>query len=544
MLIKTSSAAQSRAANRLPQRDALPLLRGHGWPLALGVLAASVALLMLLPLAYLILRTLGAGPAAWDTLTRPATLRVLLNSITLALSTTLLSVVLALPLAWLTTRSDVPLRRFWGVITLLPLAIPSYIGGFALVVVLGPKGMLQGLLEPLGVTRLPEIYGFWGALLALTLFGYPYVLLSLRAALRRIDPSTEEVARALGDSPVRAFIRTTLPQLRPSIAAGGLLVALYSLSDFGAVSLLQYNTFTRAIFMQYRASFDRHGAAMLALLLVLVTLALLTAEAASRGRAQYYRCAVGAIRPPTLVRLGRWRWPALLYCLLVSGVAVALPLTAIVSWLIAGLRNGRSFTPLTELALNSLLASGLAALVAVLAALPVVLLAVRFPSRLSRLIERASFVGYALPGVTIALALVFFGARYAPALYQTLAMLVLAYVVRFLPEATGSLRARMVQISPRYEEAARTLGRSQFGALRSVTLPLLTPGIVAGAALVFLTTMKELPATLMLGPTGFGTLATKIWSTSSEAMFAQAAAPALMLMGVSALSLWFLLRDE
>lgn len=511
-------------------------------PLLLALLAAVVAALMLLPLAYLLLRA--AGGNAWGALLRPATLAVVGRSALLAVSVTAASVVLAVPLAWLTIRTDLPLRRFWSVVTLLPLAIPSYIGSFALIVVLGPKGALQRWLAPLGVERLPEIYGFGGAALALTLFGYPYVLLTVRAALRRIDPATEEAARALGDGPFRAFFRSTLPQLRPAIAAGGLLIALYTLSDFGAVSLMQYNAFTRAIYLQYRASFSREGAAALSLVLVGMTLIVLAVEALASGRARCYRSTASASRPPSIVRLGRWRWLALTFCAAVSGAALLLPLLALLGWLAAGIRNGVTFTPVLGLALNSLLAAGLAALAALLAALPVTVLSVRFPGVASRLLERASYIGQALPGIVIALALVFFGARYVPVLYQTLAMLVFAYTVRFLPEAVGVLRARMLQISPRYEEASRTLGRSQIETFASVTLPLLAPGLGAGAALVFLTTMKELPATLLLAPTGFATLATDVWSASSEAMFAQAAASALLLVAVSALSLRLLLREH
>ncbi|HMP42613.1 MAG TPA: iron ABC transporter permease [Roseiflexaceae bacterium] len=518
--------------------------RGIRPPLVLILAAAAVAVLMFLPLAYLLVRVAGSENAV-RVLQRHATWEVLFGSATLAATTACASMAIALPLAWLTMRTDLPLRRFWSVVTLLPLAIPSYIGSFALIVMLGPKGELQRLLAPLGVERLPEIYGFGGAALALTLFGYPYVLITLRAALRRLDPATEEAARALGDSRARAFWRVTLPQLRPALAAGGLLVALYTLSDFGAVSLMQYNAFTRAIYLQYRASFNREGAAVLALMLVALTVVLLVAEARTRGRAQYYRSGTCTIRPQQRVALGRWRWPALCYCALVTGIAVVLPLGAMIGWLTTGLRNNAvAFGPLAQLTFNSLLASVTAAVIAVAAALPIVILAVRFPGRSGRLFERAAYIGYALPGVVIALALVFFGTRYAPALYQTFGMLMFAYTVRFLPEAVGTLRARMLQVSPRYEEAARTLGRSHVGALSSITMPLLLPGIIAGAALVFLTTMKELPATLLLAPTGFSTLATDIWGSSSEAMFARAAAPALLLVGVSALSLRLLIRDE
>jgi iron(III) transport system permease protein len=159
-------------------------------------------------------------------------------------------------------------------------------------------------------------------------------------------------------------------------------------------------------------------------------------------------------------------------------------------------------------------------------------------------LERSAYVGYALPGIVIALSLVFFGANYAPFLYQTLAMLVFAYVVRFLPQAIGSARASLLQISPRLEEAARSLGRTPSQTLASVTVPLLKPGLLTGLALVFLTGMKELPATLLLGPTGFQTLATRIWSATEQVFFARAAAPALLLVLVSAVSIWIILAQE
>ncbi|HMQ35624.1 MAG TPA: ABC transporter permease subunit, partial [Chloroflexaceae bacterium] len=244
-------------------------------PWLLVILSAAVVALVVLPLAYLALRAAGAGPEAWAALLRPRTLRVLAGSAALALGTAALSTLVALPVAWLTVATDLPLRRFWAVATLLPLAVPSYIAGFAMIAVLGPRGLLQQLLAPLGIERLPPIYGFGGALLALTLCSYPYVLLTVRAALRRCDPAVEEAARSMGDSPLTVCFRVLLPQLRPAIAVGALLVALYSLSDFGAVSLLQFDSFTRAIYVQYRGSFDRSGAALLAILLVGLTVGLL-----------------------------------------------------------------------------------------------------------------------------------------------------------------------------------------------------------------------------------------------------------------------------
>ncbi len=424
----------------------------------------------------------------------------------------------------------------------LPLVVPSYVGGFVLVSTLGPRGMLQGFLEPLGVERLPEIYGFPGAALALTLFTYPYVFLTARGALRRMDPAMEEAARSLGSGAWETFFRVTLPQLRPAVMAGALLVALYALSDFGVVSLLQYDSFSAEIYLQYRSAFDRTPAAILALMLVVLTIAVLLVEGRTRGRGRYHGSSVA--RPPSTVTLGRWRWPALLLCGGVVVLALAAPVGVLVFWLVRGLAEGEPLRPLWTAAWSSVYASVLAAGLTVLAAFPVAILSVRFRGKASGLVERTTYLGYALPGIVLALSLVFFGANYAPWAYQTLGLLVFAYAVHFLPQAVGAIRSGLLQVRPSVEEAARGLGRGPLRVAATVTAPLASAGITAGAALVFLTTMKELPATLLLGPTGFETLATRIWSATSEAFFARAAAPALLLILLSAVPMYLLVIRE
>ncbi len=511
----------------------------------LHALAGLIAAAMLLPLVYLIFRALGVGTEAFDLLFRPSTARIMANSVLLTLLVTFFSLLISLPLAWLTTRTDLPARRLWSVLTALPLVFPSYVGGYALVAMMGPRGMLQGWLEPLGIQRLPSIYGLTGAVWALTLFTYPYLLLSIRAGLRNMDPALEEAARNLGHGPWPTFRRVTLPALRPSMVAGSLLVALYVLSDFGAVSILRFNSFTRAIYIQYLSSFDRSYAALLSLVLVAITILILFAAQRAQGRQRhFYRTSVGAARVMPMAKLGRMKWPALVFSGLVVTAALILPLSVVIYWLIRGLMAGESLLPAWMATINSLRAAALAAMAAILLALPVSYLAVRFPSRYSTLVSQSVYLAYGLPGVVIALSLVFFGANYAPFLYQTLAMLIFAYVVRFLPQATGNVRTSLLQISPRLEEAARSLGASRSRTLGRITLPLLRPGILSGAALVFLATMKELPATLLLGPTGFTTLATQIWSATAEAFFARAAAPALILLAVSALSIGIILGHE
>ena len=248
-------------------------------------LVLLIAFAMLLPLAYLIYRTGGVGwTEVLALLGRTRMLSIMWNSLILVCGVTTLSLLLALPFAWLTERTDLPGWRIWTVLAMMPLVIPSYVGGYTLIAMFGPRGVLQEFLSPLGVERLPSIYGYTGTLWVLTLFTYPYIFMSIRAALHRFDPSVEEAARSLGYNGLQTFLKVTLPNLRPAITAGGLLVALYTLSDFGAVSLLRFNSFTRAIYVQYLSSFDRNVASLLSLALIVFTIILLLLERNSRGR--------------------------------------------------------------------------------------------------------------------------------------------------------------------------------------------------------------------------------------------------------------------
>ena len=523
----------------LPHR---PRLARVGWPPAIvWVPAAVVAAAMALPLTYLVVRTFGAGGEAWELLFRVRVLETLGRTMLLALAVTGASIALAVPLAWLTVRTDLPFRRAWSVLTVLPLVVPSYVGGFVIVAALGPRGMLQEFVAgPLGVDRLPEIYGFPGAALTLVLLSYPLVLLSVRGALWGLDPSLEETSSSLGQGARSTFFRVVIPQLRPAIAAGALLVALYTLSDFGAVSLLRFEAFSYVIYLQYDAG-ARTLAAASSLVLVVLALGLLLLEARTRGRSRYYRSTVGTVRPPPLIRLGRWRWPAFAFCGVVVLLALVMPIGVLGYWLGRGVLAGESLGLEWSTIFNSVYISALAAVAAILAALPVALLAVRYTGQASAWLERVTYLGFALPGIVVALALVFFAANYATPLYQNLGLLIFAYVVLFLSAALGVARASLLQVSPRVEEAASGLGKRHHEVLATVTLPLMRPGILAAAALVFLITIKELPATLILSPIGFKTLATSIWSAAEAAFFAQAAAPALLLVLASSVPLTFLL---
>jgi iron(III) transport system permease protein len=505
-----------------------------------------IAAIMLVPLTYLVIRASDTGNQIWDLVLRQRTADILLNTLVLAATVGGTSVAIGVPLAWLTERTDLPLRRLWVTLAPLPLVIPSYVGALTVVAALGPRGLLQGELERLaGIERLPEIYGLFGAWLTLTLFTFPYVFLSVRAALRGLDPALEEAARSLGHGVWRTFFLTTLPQLRPAIVAGVLLTALYTISDFGVVTLLRYDAFTRAIYVQYRASFDRTLAAALALMLVGMALLLLLLEARLRGRASYYRLGAGSARRTRPITLQRGRIPAVVFCVVVFTLSLGLPVGVLCYWLVRAIRRGDEFPNVSSAAIHSVTVGAWAAAGAAIAALPVALLVVRYRGRLSRWIETICYLGYGLPGIVIALACVFIGARYLTSLYQTLPMMIIAYIIRFFPQALGSTRTSLLQISPRLEEAARNLGRTTSGAVASVTVPLARSGILAGSGLVFLTVMKELPITLLLSPTEYRTLATEVWTAAGSGSYGKAAAPALLLVAISAVpTLILVMRDR
>lgn len=498
----------------------------------------AIAIFELLPLIYLATRALSATDASWAMLLRPKTLNVLANSVLLAGTVALAATLIAVPLAWLTTRTNLPGSSAWRTLLAMPLVIPSYVGALVVVAALGPKGIVQSLLEPFGVERLPSIYGLVGSWLTLTFFTFPYVFLPVAASLRGLDPSLEEAARSLGFGPLRTFLSVTLPRLRPAIAGGALLTALYALGDFGVVTLLRYDAFARAIYVQYRAAMDRGGAAVLALLLVGVSLLVLVLERKMRGQATLHRVGSGVSRQARPARLGLMMIPALMFCGLIVALSLILPLAILVGWLLRSPEATERLAAIPTATVHSVILGASTALVATICALPVAMLLVRTSRRWTRALEQLMYVGYAMPGIVIALAFVAFGA--GTPLYQTLPMLIAACVLRFLPEAVSAIRATLLQISPRLEEAARALGRTSAGAALAVTLPLARSGVLAGAALVVMTTMKELPVTLILSPTGWDTLPVEIWTAASDARYSHAAGPAIVLIAITALPMLLL----
>jgi iron(III) transport system permease protein len=527
------------AIARRPRRR--PSARVARPPLRLLAVAGLVMLLALVPLAYLVVLALDGGVDAFAPLWRARTLELVVSTVTLGTAVIIGAVGVGVPLAWLTVRTDLPARRMWSILAIAPLAIPSYLLAFAFVGAFAPRGWVATLFEPLGAITPPSVYGFGGAVLVLSLATMPYVVIATRAALMRLDPATEEAARSLGRGPWAAARTAVLPVIAPAVGAGALLACLYAISDFGAVSILRYDTLATAIYSQYRFSFDRSGAAVLALLLLGLALLLVWAEGRVRRRAAL-ATPHGRRRVPALIQLGRWRWPAVAFGAAVTALALGIPTITIALWLADGIIRGLEVDVGLDALRDSLVLAGSAALLAVVLAVPLARLVAHFPGRWSTLTERLLYAVYAIPAISLALAIVFFTLGAVPALYQTLFVLIMAITLRYLVQSVGALRGPMLQVSPRTVEAARSLGEGSFGVLRSVTLPLLRPGLFAAATLVLLSGLKELPLTLLLAPPGTSTLATELWDAAREGFYAQAAIPAALLLGVSFISVGLLVR--
>jgi iron(III) transport system permease protein len=496
--------------------------------LTAGALAATAV--ALIPLVYLLLRTVQAGlPAWWDRVTTPRVAELTMTSILLGVVVSVGCLVVGVGSAYLVTRTNVPGRGLFAVVAALPLAVPSYVAAFTWVSVADLWSSTA------------RFEGFWPAALVLTLYTYPYVYLPVAAALVGADQAQEEVARSLGRGPWSTLFTVTLPQVRPAIAGGSLLAVLYVLADFGAVSILRVDTFTRAIFTAFTAGFDRIGALTLSTLLLLLTLVILTLESRTRRSGARYSSR-GTSRPVQPADLGVWRWAGLAGLLAVAAAALGVPALSMVRWVGAGVSRPDSVADVAAAAAGSLSVSLAGTVVTMLLAVPVGLLAARHSSRLSAALERAAYVAHSLPGIVVGLSLVFFGVTVALPLYQTTWLLALAYATLFLPLGVAAVIGAAGQAPPSLEEVGQSLGRNRWQVFRTITLPLTMPGVGAGAALVFLACMKELPATLLLRPTGLDTLATELWQATGVQRYAEAAPYAFLLVVLAALPTWVLAR--
>jgi iron(III) transport system permease protein len=493
--------------------------------LLLRVGATAVALLALLPLFYVISYVFSTG---WDEVSqlvfRARTGELLWNTARLTLLTILSCAALGLSAAWLVERTNLRGRRIWNILLVAPLAVPAFVNSYA------------------WVSLVPSMQHLLGAWLIVTLSYFPLVYLPVAAMLRGLDPALEETAYALGLGQWSTFRRVVLPQLRPALLGGCLLVGLHLLAEFGALQMLQFPTFTTAIYDQYRSSFSGPAANALAAVLVLACLVLLLAELKLRGRSRYARVGGGSARPVTRLPLATLAAPAQLYLTAVVGLSLVVPLGSLARWLTTGSSTAFPLDTLASTLSTSLGLGVVAAVLTTLLAVPVAWLSVRHHGRFATVLERSTYFASALPGIVVALALVTITIHFAQPFYQTAPVLVLAYAILFVPLAMVNVRAAFEQAPPLYDEVANGLGVGAASRFIRVTLPLIGRGLGAGMALVFLSVVTELTATLLLAPIGTDTLATKFWSYSSSLSYGAAAPYAALMVLISLPATYLLTR--
>jgi iron(III) transport system permease protein len=513
----TEMALLEPAPPRAPARSDRPLL--------LWLTASAVAALLALPLVYVVVQSAQTGWSEIASLVfRRFTLGLLWNTVRLSVCVTAACAVIGTAAAWLVEKTDLPGRRLWAVVVVLPVAIPDFVIGFG------------------WVSVAPGVHGFAGAMLVMTLALYPLVYLPVAASLRGADPGQEEVARSLGLSRMATLRRVTLAQARPALLGGCVLVSLALLAEYGAFEVLRYQTLTTEIFFESQRSYNIPVASSLALILVVVSFAVLGGDALARGRGRVTRSSA-PVRAGRRHRLGRGTIPALLGLLALVGLALGVPVGVVVYWLVEG---GTTTLPASSsIAGASLLTAGYAAAAGALAtvlALPVALLAVRHPRRSTATLERGTFVVQAVPGLIIALALIYFSIRAVRPLYQTTPLLIVGYAIMFFPLALVAVRTSVAQAPLALEDVARSLGRRRLAVWWRVVLPLVGPGMAAAFCLVFLSTVTELTLTLVLIPTGVQTLATQFWAYTSNLSYAAAAPYAGMMILIAAVPSYILGR--
>ncbi len=506
-----------------------------------------------LPGGYVTWRVIGGTESPLALLASHRTLAPLWRTVQLAVLVSASTAVLGTALAWITTRTDLAGRRFWRIVVPLPLVYPSFVGAAAFISGLSPGGIVHDLAGDLGFDLAIRLHGLTGAWLVLTLFTYPYVYLPVAARLASLPTAFEENARLLGDRPARVFTRVVLPQVGSSIAAGSLLVFLYTVSDFGAVHLMRFETLTQTIFRT--RLFDRDRSFALALLLLLLALLVVAAErtiaraGARRGALLAGDGTVGDRRALT-VGLGRWSVPATGLVAGVVGLALVAPAVSLADWGLFGWIRSRRGGASLRLdwgdvlgpTWNTVWIAAVTAVVAVAVVLPVAYLTTRHRNRLGGVVNAVVVAGFAIPGLVVALSLVFWTLHASPfdALVGSMPVLVFAYVVHFGAQAVRTAQVAVDTIPRRMEDAARLLGAGRVRRLATVELPLMLPGLAAGGGLVMLSTMKELPATLLASPIGFRTLATQVWDTYEALFLPEMAILALVLLGISAVMTWLL----
>ncbi len=556
--VTSSVPSPARAAWPL---EAAPRRRPLGW---LGVIAVLVACLMALPIVSVATNIFSSGTAGtWSHLASTVLPDYIVTTLWLCLGVGSLAAVIGVGTAWLVTHFDFPMRRSFEWALVLPLAMPAYVMAYAYTDVLQFAGPLQGWLRAtMGWTRadywFPDVRSLGGAVVMFSFVLYPYVFMLARSAFMERGGAVIEAGMSLGLSPWQGFVRVSLPLARPAIAAGVALVLMETLADYGTVSYFSVQTFTTGIYRAWFSLGDRVAAAQLAMCLLGFVVVVLALERQSRGQARFHGTGLRR-QPPRGLPLTGWRAVAsVTVCVVPLLVGFVVPAGVLLHLAVTD-GDAQFGTRFIMLAGNSVLVSVLTAVLAVSLALLVAYARRLDPRPLTRAAHWAVGLGYALPGSVIAVGVLIPLARADNLLAQwlqstfgwhtgllftgTIAALVFACVVRFMTSALQTVDSALHRVTPHMDDAARSLGLRPAQSLRRVHLPLLHRGLLTAGLLVFIDVMKELPATLVMRPFNFDTLATQVYTLASDERLAEASSATLTIVAVGLLPLFVLCRQ-
>lgn len=521
-----------------------------------------VAGLVVLPILNLLSALLSPSFEMWERLWATILPRMLGNTLLLLGGVGALTLIIGTGMAWLVTAYNFPLRAFFERALLLPLAVPTFVMGFVYMATFDFAGPVQTTLRAwFGQSfRPPDIRSGWGAILVMSLVLYPYVYLLARAAFREQAAATYEAARTMGYSRTKTFFRLIIPMARPSLVAGAALAMMEAMTDFATVRFFSFPTVSEGIVRLWEGRQDRAGATELSLLLLGVALCLIVLERTLRGKARYYQSGGAGRRPPRTQLRGVAAFGAIGVNVLLLGAAFVLPVGQLIAWTLSYIQTnfGGWRNVFGQYALNTFSLAALAATITVFLAL-LIANGVRLSGgRMGRILTRLATLGYAVPGAVIAAAVLLTLAPIdraindlaqqlnisAPGLILTgtIVGLMYAYVVRFMAVAFNSVEASLEKVKPSMEQAARTMGAGPLRVLWRIHLPLVSQGMIAAAILVFVDVMKELPATVMLRPFGMDTLAIWTYMAAAESFWEEASLPALTILAVGLIPVWFLMR--
>ncbi|MDJ0333985.1 iron ABC transporter permease [Salinibacterium sp. G-O1] len=496
----------------------------------MAVVALLIAAgLCLPPLVVLLVESVTAGTASGIPAGR--LIELLSGTVQLIVVVTIGAVILGTIAALLVSRTNLSGRRMFSLLVMVPLALPAYLLALSLVSLGGGAGLISQLLAPLGLGPVPVAQGLWAAAICLIVSNLPIVHALVVTALNRLDPALEESARLVGDPPFRVFFRVILPQLRTPLTTAACIVSLYTLSDFGAVSVLRYDTFTRAVYSQFRGGVDLASAFSLVGVLISMATVLIVLQTILGGRPMPV---ASRARPPLALRLslpGRIAARAALWCVVLLSLIV--PVATLTVWAVRGLISGVLVGPIIAETANTLQLALVAAVVTTLIAIPIALSSYRGTSRLGRIAETLPWITHSLPHLAIGVGFLIVSLALPPVFYQSSTMLILVYAAIFLPVAVGAQQLALRQIDPRLFEVSRILGQGAWSTGRRVGVALVWRAAMTGALIVAVLVSQELPATLLLRPTGTETLAIRVWGAVSEGQLTTGSIAALLLMAIS-----------